>query len=462
MTTSFEARVPYERRIFCNRNLRLDRVRFIGFDMDYTLALYHEAMEHLQAESVLARLVETFGYPKAVLEAKYEPGFAIRGLAVDMEHGNIFKMDRHRFVGRVWHGTKPLDRDLRRDTYTNRKISPADPSILMVDSLFSLPEISLYGQLVDYFDSLPEGTDKPTYERLWKDLRQAMDSLHRDGTLKADLMENIPKYIMKDDALAETLHRFRSANKKLFLMTNSEPIYTEAVMSFLLDGAHAAYGNWRDYFDIIITSSQKPSFFSSDDPFLEVDDETLEPGTEPATALKRGTIYLGGNVAELHRLTGMEGDDVLYVGDHIYGDILRSKRSTSWRTAMVIQDMEKELGQLHDMSAEIDQLNVLEETRFQLELERAAQALDGVRDKDLLQQISGLNRQLSELEARIAHAFNPAWGPSFRDRGELSAFGSQVEGYACVYTGRVTNFRFYSPFWYFRSPRDRMAHEIRR
>src|SRR5690606_10695945 len=45
-----DERVPYNRRIFCNRNLRLDRIRFVGFDMDYTLAIYEEAMEHLQAE----------------------------------------------------------------------------------------------------------------------------------------------------------------------------------------------------------------------------------------------------------------------------------------------------------------------------------------------------------------------------------------------------------------------------
>ena len=37
--------------------------------------------------------------------------------------------------------------------------------------------------------------------------------------------------------------------------------------------------------------------------------------------------------------------------------------------------------------------------------------------------------------------------------------GEQVEAYACVYTSRVSNFRFYSPMQYFRGPRDRMPHE---
>ena len=41
-------------------------------------------------------------------------------------------------------------------------------------------------------------------------------------------------------------------------------------------------------------------------------------------------------------------------------------------------------------------------------------------------------------------------------------FLSKLESFACVYTSRVSNFRLYSPVWYFRSPRDRMAHELRR
>ena len=130
--------------------------------MDYTLAIYEETMEHLQAEMALERLAERYGYPQTVLQAKYQPNFAIRGLAVDMAHGNVFKMDSHRFVGRVWHGAGPLERELRKQTYTNRKLTPADPSIVMVDTLFSLPEISLYCQLVQLLHPTPVGAVCPS------------------------------------------------------------------------------------------------------------------------------------------------------------------------------------------------------------------------------------------------------------------------------------------------------------
>ena len=35
--------VPRRNRIYVNRNLRMDKIEMIGFDMDYTLALYHQA-----------------------------------------------------------------------------------------------------------------------------------------------------------------------------------------------------------------------------------------------------------------------------------------------------------------------------------------------------------------------------------------------------------------------------------
>ena len=42
-------------------------------------------------------------------------------------------------------------------------------------------------------------------------------------------------------------------------------------------------------------------------------------------------------------MTGWSGDSVLYVGDHIYGDVLRSKKTAGWRTALIVPEMEREL-----------------------------------------------------------------------------------------------------------------------
>lgn len=39
----------------------------------------------------------------------------------------------------------------------------------------------------------------------------------------------------------------------------------------------------------------------------------------------------------------MVGLQVLYVGDHIYGDILRSKKTLGWRTMLVVPELATEL-----------------------------------------------------------------------------------------------------------------------
>ena len=42
---------------------------------------------------------------------------------------------------------------------------------------------------------------------------------------------------------------------------------------------------------------------------------------------------------------------VLYVGDHIYGDILRSKKTLGWRTMLVVPELETELDTLQQHQA---------------------------------------------------------------------------------------------------------------
>ena len=55
--------VPRENRVYVNRNLRLDRIQMVGFDMDYTLALYNQArIEELSMRATLDKLVTAKGY----------------------------------------------------------------------------------------------------------------------------------------------------------------------------------------------------------------------------------------------------------------------------------------------------------------------------------------------------------------------------------------------------------------
>ena len=49
--------------VFCNREVNMQQIRAVGFDMDYTLAQYNLDFELLAYNGAKHKLVETLGYP---------------------------------------------------------------------------------------------------------------------------------------------------------------------------------------------------------------------------------------------------------------------------------------------------------------------------------------------------------------------------------------------------------------
>lgn len=52
-------------------------------------------------------------------------------------------------------------------------------------------------------------------------------------------------------------------------------------------------------------------------------------------------------------LLGAKGKDIVYIGDHIFGDILKSKKRQGWRTFLVIPELAQELHVWTDKSCEL-------------------------------------------------------------------------------------------------------------
>jgi len=78
--------------------MRLDHIQMVGFDMDYTLAVYKQAeLDRLSIEATARKLVQR-GYPESLCTMSYRTHFPIRGLLVDRKLGNILKTDRYKFV----------------------------------------------------------------------------------------------------------------------------------------------------------------------------------------------------------------------------------------------------------------------------------------------------------------------------------------------------------------------------
>ncbi len=491
--------VERPRQVYCNRDINLGDIGLIGFDMDYTLALYdQDAIEKLSVEKTLERLVEERGYPEAVLDIEIPTDFAIRGLVIDTHRGNIFKLDSHRHVGKVYHGFQEVTGD---DLYEYRvnSMRMTTARYALVDTLFALPDASLYAALVDYFETVqPE--KKHDWQRLYRDIRYCIDLAHRDDSIKNEIIDDTDQYLERTVDLALTLHKFRSAGKKLFVLTNSYAPFTDHILSYLLDDLLPEYPRWQNYFDIVVTGAQKPDFFTERNPFLQVDTDGTILGKE-FSQFDRSKIYQGGNLVDFERISGFRGNRVLFVGDHIYGDIVRSKKSSAWRTVMIVQEMERELSQsaalreensrLESLELEIQRVN--EEIAFDQGLTYKVDALlngedevevakgDDEPDEELPdfdpEQLRNARREIQKnhdhlrkrrrdlldeilsLEKKLEAQFNPYWGLLFKQGNKNSIFGEQVEVYACLYTSRVENFAHYSPLHYFRAPRQPMPHE---
>lgn len=143
------------------------------------------------------------------------------------------------------------------------------------------------------------------------------------------------------------------------------------VMNYILDGKSGKSQrntDWLLYFDAVFTGCGKPGFFSSSRPLFQVEIETGHlintdngapivpvgeenmsdvPGWQASPPQKKGLegkVFQGGTYNHLHKVLGVgSGMEVLYVGDHIYGDILRSKKTLGWRTMLVVPELESEL-----------------------------------------------------------------------------------------------------------------------
>lgn len=465
-------------RVFVNRDMRFSNIDWIGFDMDYTLAIYRqEAMDKLSVDLTVERMLKR-GYPAYLKNLQYDIRFPIRGLLVDKRYGHVLKMDRFKVVHRGYHGMRRLPNEEIAALYHDKRIRPHTPRYHWIDTLFALSEVTSYSAIVDAMEKKGERID---YDKLFQDVRASIDEAHADGTVYKNITADIAAFIEREPELARTLHKLRSGGKRLFLLTNSPFGYTDQVMNHILANVMPEYPSWRHYFEFVICSAGKPRFFQDGRPLMERDGDVLRPVREK---LERGKVYEGGNLEEFERLVGMRSSSVLYVGDHIYGDILRSKKESSWHTLMVIQEMDAELAAYEACQDDLVRQRSLDEARNKLEDElRYHQARikelgkvggslppedenerERSREKRALERVRAELRSITTeyemLAERISQRFHPYWGPLLKEQNEMSSFGLQVDLYADIYTRRVSCLRAYSPQQYFHSPYDLMPHEL--
>ena len=456
-----------ETKVYVNRTLNLRKIRYLGFDMDHTLVRYDSrAFEKTTHDLVVATLLRR-GYPAAVKDLPFDYDLAIRGLVIDKQKGNLLKVSRHSGIRAAFHGTRALDFAVQKKEYESTYIDLREQSrYSSIDTAFSISLANLFMQIVELKDRRPD-LELPDYATMAGDLIAAVDLAHRDGSLKNKVRENLAHYIIKDEALVRGLERYRQHDKRLFILTNSDFHYTKLLLDYAINPFLKQHKHWSELFEFVITAAQKPRFFLDSLKFLRVNpadgtmtnqDNPLEPG-----------IYQGGCASTFTRDLGLDGDDILYIGDHIYGDILRLKKDCNWRTAMVVEDLEEEIRKYREVvpiQAGIDALMAQKEPLEQEYVDLVSLRVetgDHSREKEvqeLQHRINDLDKQIGDLIRKHQSHFNKYWGEIMRAGNEESYFAHQTERFACIYMAKLGDLVRYSPRTYFRAPRRPMAHEL--
>ncbi|KAL6008848.1 hypothetical protein ACLOJK_022074 [Asimina triloba] len=405
------------RGIFCTRTLNLRSISAIGYDMDYTLIQYNVMV--------------------------------IRGLVMDKEKGNLVKADRFGYVKRAMHGTKMLSTRAVSEMYGRELVDLRKESRWeFLNTFFSVSEAVMFMQLLlnlrlvtsffpFYSGSWLTDWTKEKYlqslDHLITAVAKALFRAHVEGQLKNEIMAEPDRFVVPDPELP------------LALLDQKE----------------------------VIVSARKPEFFQMSHPMYEV--VTGEGLMRPCFKGRSGGLYSGGSAQMVENSLNVHGDEILYVGDHIYTDVSQSKVHLRWRTALICRELEEEFDALIRSQAHraalielVQQKETVGDLFNQLRLAlqrrtkgRPAQTLAATNmdDPELTESMRKLLIVMERLDRKIApmleadgEHFNKRWGYLSRaglwDKSHLTR---QIEKYADIYTSRVSNFLHYTPFMYFRS-----------
>lgn len=468
-------------RLFCNRTLNLRSLKAIGYDMDYTLIHYHvDEWEECAYSYIKERLLRD-GWP--VEDLHFEHDLVMRGLVLDLQHGNVVKANRFGYVKKAFHGTRLLDFPTQREVYSRDYVDLKESRWVFLNTFFSLSEGCMFMQLVDLLDAGVIGdkgdpADKMNYADLYLSVRHALDSAHAEGRLKMEIVENPARFIDFDPDVAYALLDQKQAGKLLLLITNSEWAYSSAVMTACFDPLLPGDMTWRDLFDLTIINARKPEFFTGTRPAFEVvtDDGLLREHHGP---LELGKMYVGGNAALVEASLGFKGEDILYVGDHLFTDVNISKNLRRWRTGLVLKELEEELIAIEGFSENQKRLTALmaEKTileddysqlrltvqRYRINPERNGETVTReeaeARMLEIREQLVALDTEISPLAQVSSTLMNHNWGLLSRTGNDKSLLARQMENYADIYMACVGDFLYATPFAYLRSHRGSLPHD---
>jgi len=337
-----------ERGVFAINQINLGEVNIYGFDYDYTLAQYSDSMQDFIYTAAAEYLVKIHNFPHGLLHMKYIPNFCIRGLHYDVARSLLMKIDScnvvqlgtvhkglqkldNNEVMALFHGTRHIPKHIIDQSYTG------GDSIRQLMDIFSMPEMMLLANVVEYFF-----VNNIVYDPriLFESVQNAVRYVHVSGHLYKEVESKIDQYLEKN-SLRNLMDYLARSKKQLFLITNSSFPFVNHGLTHLIGP------DWRDAFHVIIVEARKPRFFHKGiRPFKRViidNCKNTQVSWSAVSEFKKGEVYCEGCINSLMQLSNWNGNQVLYFGDQIYTDLSDPTYSYGWRTGAVIPELEDEI-----------------------------------------------------------------------------------------------------------------------
>jgi HAD superfamily 5'-nucleotidase-like hydrolase len=345
----------------------------VGFDLDNTLCEYRiKPMVQMIYDVLAEYLISRHDYAADHLRRPIDFEFCQRGLVLDVERGNVLKIDGNGRVLRATHGTRFMsDHEIVTAYGPTRTWSIAEvfarnfldtwngPMSERIRPLLDFFDISVslvFGRCVDGIDDAAGQSPSGGYN-VWPDVHKGLLNMYTRDNFSSDIGEFFPNikstpslyYNRCPEYVIDWLKELKR-NSKVFLVSGSHVDYAN------FSAVQSLGTNWKELFDIAVFYARKPGFFSSDRPFYSTD-SLMSKECDIVEDIHLGNIYSQGNWNQLYNLfkkeTGKSNPKCLYVGDNVLQDIVAPSKFCGIDTIAVIEEMKLDCNNI-DLNPDID------------------------------------------------------------------------------------------------------------
>eukprot|EP00061_Rhincodon_typus_P017143 g45707.t1 len=143
-------------------------------------------------------------------------------------------------------------------------------------------------------------------------------------------------------------------------------------------------------------------------------------------------------------LLGVKGKEILYIGNHIFGDILKSKKRQGWRTFLVVPELAHELQVWTERSSLFEELRNLD--MFVADIYKNLDSSSNERPD-----ITLIRKQIKAVTHEMDMCYGKM-GSLLRCGSRQTLFASQLMRYADLYAASCINLLYYPFSYLFRAP----------